>query len=122
MWRWQQKKYTVIRETFMTKKDEEEMRKESMFTQTALLLQKMRNSSRGTRLLSISFLCYFPSFSFSSTFLTLFVLAVFGQTVRRLSHPCTVFQCGRKELGSNVLLQDECQDFGLLFLTLLECA
>ena len=49
MWRCQDEQYAVIREKFMTKKDEEE-RKESMFTQTTLLLQKMSNSSRGTRL------------------------------------------------------------------------
>ena len=32
--------YTVIREKFMTEKDEDELRKESMFTQTTLLFQQ----------------------------------------------------------------------------------
>ena len=40
MWRCQNEQYAVVRKRFMTEKDEEEMRKESMFTQTTLLLQK----------------------------------------------------------------------------------
>ena len=38
MWRCENEQYAVIRKRFMTEKDEEEMRKESMFTQTTLLL------------------------------------------------------------------------------------
>ena len=39
MWRCHKQQYVVIRERFMTKKDEEELNKESLFTQSSLLLQ-----------------------------------------------------------------------------------
>ena len=39
MWRCQEKQYAVVREKFLTKKNEE-LRKESRFTQTMLLLQR----------------------------------------------------------------------------------
>ena len=39
MWRGPNEQHAVIRKRFMTEKDEEEMRKESIFTQTTLLLQ-----------------------------------------------------------------------------------
>ena len=39
VWRCQEKQYAVIREKFLTKKNEE-LRKESRFTQTTLLLQR----------------------------------------------------------------------------------
>ena len=40
MWRCQEKQHAVIREQFMTKKDEEELRKESRLTQAALLQRR----------------------------------------------------------------------------------
>ena len=40
MWRCQDEQYAVIRRKFITEKDEEELRKESTFTQSTLLLQR----------------------------------------------------------------------------------
>ena len=50
MWRCQDDQYAVIIEKFMTKKEEEDLRKESVFTQITLLLQKNEDlSSLGMR-------------------------------------------------------------------------
>ena len=41
-WRCQDEQYAVIKRKFMTEKDEEELRTESRFTQSTLLLQRSK--------------------------------------------------------------------------------